>query len=136
MSLFLLALIAAVANFIFGAAWHMPLFGKKWGEALGMTAPANPDMKPMYGRMAINFVANYVMAFAVFLIFANFGVGSIGQAFVIGAVLLIGLVLPQLVTTNLWNGRPTKHAITLFLISIGYQIINMAIWALLFAWLA
>ena len=135
MSLILCALIAAVANFILGAVWHMPLFGKKWGMALGMTVPANPDMKPMYVRMGINFVANFVMAFGTFLIFANFGVGNFLQALVVSGVIFIGFIIPVLVVTNLWNGRPTKDALTLFLISFGYYLINFVIWALLFTWL-
>lgn len=136
MSIFLLSLVAAVASFILGALWHMPLFGKKWGQALGMTVPAKPDMKPMYGRMVINFVANYVMAFVTFLFLFNFQAITFGQTLVILAVIFAGFHLTQLVVTNLWNGRPAKDALVLFGISVGYQIINLFLWALIFVWLA
>lgn len=136
MSIFLLSLIAAVANLIFGALWHMPLFGRKWAHALGMSVPANPEMKPMYIRMAINFVANYIMAFVTFLFLYNFQAGTFGQVLITLAVIFVGFNLTQLVVANLWNGRPAKDALKLFGISFGYQIINLFIWALIFIWLA
>ena len=136
MSIFLLSLIAAVFTLIFGALWHMPLFGKKWGQALGMTMPAKPDMKPMYVRMLINFIASYITAFVTFLFLYNFRAGNFGQIMITLAVIFIGFNLTQLVVTNLWNGRPTKDALVLFGISAGYQIINLFVWGLLFFWIA
>jgi hypothetical protein len=114
MSLFLLALVAAVASFIFGALWHMPLFGKIWARALGMDVPAKHDMKPMYGRMVINFIASYIMACIAFLFLFNFSAFTLVDSFMVFGVIFVGFVLPQQVTTNLWNGRPTKDAFKLF----------------------
>jgi cation transport ATPase len=136
MSILLLSLIAAVVTLIFGAVWHMPLFGKKWGQALGMTMPANPNMKPMYVRMAINLVMSYITAFTTFLFLYNFRAGTFGQIMVTLAVIFVGFNLTQVVVTNLWNGRPTKDALILFGISASYQLINLFIWGLLFMWLA
>ncbi len=139
MSLFLLALIAAATNFILGFIWHGPLFGKTWAHALGMSQ--NNEMmsadakRGMYIRMAINLVAGYVMAFVAYLFLFNFRAGSFGDAFMILGVIFVGFILPQLTVTNLWNGRPAKDALKLFGISIGYQLVNFIIWALLFVWL-
>jgi fatty acid desaturase len=140
MSLIILAIIAAVASQIIGAIWHMPLFGKKWGMAMGMTeaqmATMKPSMKDMSIRLALNYVANFLMAFATYLILANFGAGTIPQVLIITAVIFVGFAFPFILIGTLWNGRPVKSEITTFLISIGYQFINFIVWALLFAWLA
>ncbi len=139
MSLFLLALIAAVLNLILGYVWHGPLFGRKWAVASGM-----PDdkmtmdssmKKAMYIRMAINTVAGYAMAFVTFLFLFNFNAMTFGSAIMIIGVIFVGFTLPHLIVTNLWNGRPTKDALKLFGISAGYQVINFLIWALVFTWL-
>lgn len=140
MSLFLLALIAAILNLILGYVWHGPLFGRKWAMALGMSQE-NMVMdaamkKGMYIRMVINVVAGYVMAFVTFLFLFNFNAMSFGSVLMIIGVIFVGFTLPHLVVTNLWNGRPTKDALKLFGISAGYQVINFLIWALIFTWLA
>ncbi len=140
MSLFLLALIAAILNLILGYVWHGPLFGRTWAMALGMSQE-NMVMdaamkKGMYIRMAINVVAGYVMAFVTFLFLFNFNAMSFGSVLMIIGVIFVGFTLPHLVVTNLWNGRSTKDALKLFGISAGYQIINFIIWALVFTWLA
>lgn len=140
MSLFLLALIAAVLNLILGFVWHGPLFGKKWAHALGMHSEnmvMDAAMKRgMYIRMAINVVAGYMMSFVTFLFLFNFNAMSLGGVAMIMGAIFIGFILPHQIVTNLWNGRPTKDALKLFGISFGYQVINFIIWALVFVWLA
>jgi hypothetical protein len=140
MSLFVLALIAAILNLLLGFVWHGPLFGKKWAYALGMS---REDMvmdksaqRAMYIRMAINTVAGYIMAFVTFLFLVNFNVDSFGSVATIMGVIFVGFILPHQVVTNLWNGRPAQDALKLFGISAGYQIINFLIWALVFTLLA
>jgi len=140
MSLFLLALIAAVLNLILGYVWHGPLFGRKWALASGMPGDKmtmdDSMKKGMYVRMAINVVAGYVMAFVTFLFLFNFNAMSFGSVLMIIGVIFVGFTLPHLVVTNLWNGRPAKDSLKLFGISAGYQVINFLIWALVFTWLA
>ena len=136
MSIFLLSLIGAVVAQILGWIWHGPIFGKKWGMAVGMTEmEPNHRMKKMIAPLIINFVVNYIMAFAVFLILANFGVSSIAQALITAAVLFVGFVVPLQTQGTIWNGRSSKSQWTTFLIAAGFQLINLAVWALLFIWL-
>jgi hypothetical protein len=140
MSLFLLALIAAVLNLILGFLWHGPIFGRAYGTAMGMNMD-NVVMdaaakRGMYIRMAINTVAGYLMAAVTFLFLFNFRAMSLGDTFMILGVIFLGFTLPHIIVTNLWNGRPAKDAFKLFGISFGYQIINFVIWALIFVWLA
>lgn len=136
MSLFLLALIAAVVTVVLGFVWHGPLFGKVWALALGvrtedmvMDAAAK---RAMYIRIAINTVAAYIMSFIAFLFLFNFRAVTFPSALMIFGVIFLGFILPQLVTTNLWNGRPAKDSLKLFGISLGYNVLNFVLWALIF----
>lgn len=137
MSIFLLTLIAAVVIFFFGWLWHGPLFGKYWGMAVTNMSAAElktmkHSMKSMVWPMVINFIMNILMAFALLLMFANFGVSNAGQAFITAAVFFVGFVLPVLAVAIVWNGRSAKARWTMFLISFGYQLISFVILTVLF----
>ena len=57
-------LIAVVANFIFGALWYMPLFGKAWAREMNidMTGPKPPSSVIIKG-MVIMVIGNFLMAY-------------------------------------------------------------------------
>ena len=136
MSLFLLALIGSIIYAVVGFVWHGPIFGRAWGKALGMK---ESDMvmdtaakRGMYIRIAIGLVANYIMSFVLFFLALNFRVVTLGQAALFFAIIFVGFIVPHQISTNLWNGRPTKDALKLFSISFGYQLIMFIILSLLY----
>lgn len=134
MSLIIISLIAAVTAFIIGMIWHGPLFGKAWmRHAMDANHSGKKSRKDMAVRLAINFVTNAVMAFATFLILINLHPSTVGQVFVILAVILVGFVLPMAANQSLWNGRPNRSQAIMFLVVFGYQILNFAVWGALIA---
>jgi uncharacterized protein DUF1761 len=139
MSIILLAVIVAVISQIIGWVWHGPIFGKKYSAAVGMSGMVqqgsmNPKAK-MAILLVINFIANAVGAFVLFDFLAVFGAFSIPGALLITAFIFVGFILPYLIINTLWNGRSSKSQWTTLGISIGYQLINFAVWAILFGWL-
>ena len=57
-------LIAVVANFIFGAIWYMPLFGKAWAKEMKMDANGpKPPASAMIKGMSIMVIGNFLMAY-------------------------------------------------------------------------
>lgn len=134
MSIILLAVIVSVISQILGFVWFGPLFGKKWMAATGHTGMA-PSKKVMAVSMLINFIASAIMAFVLFDFLAVFGAFSIPGALLISAFLFVGFVLPMIVSGSLWNSQSVKNKFISFGLSFGFQIINMAIWAVLFGWL-
>ena len=143
MSIFLLTLIAAVVSQILSTIWYMPLFGKQWGKSVGRPMPEGDDckdqkmtMKQMAIPLLLVFVGNLLMAFVVFLILAGFGATTIPQAFITVAVLFVGFAIPFELGGVMWKGFTTKQQLKQFAISAGFQLINFAVWALLFVWLA
>ncbi len=140
MSLILITVIAAVIAQVFGWLWHGPLFGKQWGMSCGMTEEQMKTMKPSWKQMAwplaLNFLANLAYAFILFNLLGAFGAFTAYTAIHTSAIVFAGFILPLLIMNNLWNGRPAKSQKIMFGISFGYQIINLAIWAILFSLLA
>ncbi len=60
-------LLAVVANFIFGALWYMPLFGKAWAREMkfdpnGPKPPASIMIRGMIMMLIGNFLMVYVFA--------------------------------------------------------------------------
>ena len=57
-------LVAVVANFVFGALWYMPLFGKAWAREMNidMTGP-KPPASVMIKGMTIMVIGNFLMAY-------------------------------------------------------------------------
>jgi len=58
--------VAVVANFIFGAIWFMPLFGKAWAKEMkiDMTGP-KPPASVMIKGMSIMVIGNFLMAWVL-----------------------------------------------------------------------
>lgn len=137
----LIALIAAVASQFIGFIWHGPLFGMTWARAQDM-----PDM-PKDGKMTsemkkhfiwqlvINFIANFVMAFVLFYFLSGISMLSFPWLLMLVGMLFVGFVLPIQTIGTVWNGRSPKKQLTVWLISGSFQIINLLVWSLIFAWL-
>ncbi len=67
--MFLLSiLLAAAACFIIGFLLHGPVLGKLWMKLADITPTGNEKFSDMYGKMAWNFIANIISAFALFVI--------------------------------------------------------------------
>ena len=56
-------IIAVVANFIFGALWYMPLFGKAWAKEMGFNTDVKPPASAMIKGMVFMVIGNFLMAF-------------------------------------------------------------------------
>lgn len=139
MSFIYLALIAAAVMQIVGWAWHMPLFGKIWMWTLGVDPSVKHDMTgylPMWASLVINFVINFIMAFVFFFLLGVLGAPSFVATLIVGAIVLIGFIMPIMISNALWGGRKTKQAWAQFGVSFGYQIIQFLIMCALFIWLA
>ena len=141
MSLILIALIAAIVSQFIGFIWHGPLFGMTWARAQDMPdmpkdGKMTPEMKKRFiWQLVINFVTNVVMAFTLFYIFSGISMVPFSFFLKLLAVLFVGFILPVQTIGIIWNGRSAKKQLTIWLISAGFQVINLLVWLLLFTWL-
>jgi hypothetical protein len=58
-------LIAAIANFIFGAIWYIPLFGKAWATEMKMPMADKPPASAMIRGMVLMLVGNLLTAWVL-----------------------------------------------------------------------
>ena len=102
-------LVAAIASWVFGAAWYGTL-GKQWMAALGKT---KHDLNPNATIFIVSFVAQLVMAEMLAGLIGHLGPGPITVriAMISAAFCWLGFVLTVLVTNHGFQGA--KRSLTL-----------------------
>jgi hypothetical protein len=122
----LAVLTAAVIQWILGWLWYGVLFKKDWTALVvkdGGTSPAGG------GAMALIFVANLVLSFALVKIVILTGWTTFGRGALVGAVCGLGFVAPTIFAQHISEKKPFK----LFGINILYWLIAMYISGGIFA---
>jgi len=100
-------LVAAVAAWLAGAAWYMSL-GKYWQAALGMT---KEQMEACRTRplawlpFVLVFVGHVVMAWTLAGILAHFGIVTVKDGVITGALCWFGFVLTSMLANNAFAMR-------------------------------
>lgn len=109
-------LAAAVAGWLFGAAWYTVL-GRVWQTALGKGPGASAgagattkedckDQKKMpLAPMLVSFLAVLVMAVVLYQLLINLGVMGIQAGAVAGLTIGIGFVATSVLVNNLFQGK-------------------------------
>jgi len=131
-------LIAVVANFIFGALWYMPLFGKAWAREMkiDMTGPKPPSSVMIKG-MVIMIIGNFLMAYvfahniAVWnpVTWAQPAAGHSPMQLAIPAAIFtwLGFFVPQDLGRIAWENGTWK----LFFINTTYHLLSLFIAAMI-----
>ncbi len=105
---YLAILLAALAAFIFGAVWY-GLLGRAWMAAQGIS-PAEIEARRQTREMplkpmAVSFVCELVMALLFSWLLAGLGVGDLSMGALTGLLIGVGLIVPTVVTNNVYPGR-------------------------------
>jgi len=125
-------LVAIVANFIFGAIWYMPLFGKAWAKEMKMDLNQKPPKSVMYRGMLImvigSFLMTYVFAHNIFVWnhFMTSPIPAMQNAWMAAFFTWLGFFLPQDLGRIAWEGSSWKlffintvhHFLSLFIVAI------------------
>lgn len=107
---FLAIVLAAVAAWIFGAAYYGAL-GKAWVAALGTSMEtmkaqnAGKSTAAKASPFIISFVAELIMAFVLYGIVFHVGIWSIRAGIISGVVCWLGFVVTTIATNNAYPGR-------------------------------
>ncbi|MCX6154947.1 MAG: DUF1761 domain-containing protein [Candidatus Kapabacteria bacterium] len=123
-------LVSVVANYIIGAIWYMPLFGKIWGREMGYDPNMKPDKKLMYKGMIYMIIGNFLFAW----VFAHnteawrFVPGmnemsTFSKAFSSAFFTWLGFYLPGFLSSTVWE----RKSWTLFFINSSYQFIALIV---------
>ena len=107
-------LVAAIAAFIFGAAWYGVL-GKQWMAALGKTGEeikgASAARKMPVVPMVISFIAELIMAFFMAGLIGHLGAVSIKNGALVGGFCWLAFVATTVSVNNAYSDR--KLALTI-----------------------
>ena len=106
-------IIAAVADWIFGAVWY-GLLGKMWVAAQGETMDsltvknAGKSTAAKAAPFVVSFIAAVVMAAAISGIMVHAGFNSARQGAITGALCWLGFVLTTILVNNAYTFRSLK----------------------------
>lgn len=121
---YLAVVIAAVAVFILGWLWYMPLFGKAFREARGVTEQmAAEGQKDMGKMMAVIFVCTLVMSWAMAVVVGYTNLVTVMQGVKLGALCWLGFAL----TMGLIETMTSRRRMKSFYIDTGYWLVSMIV---------
>jgi hypothetical protein len=110
---FFAVLVAAIAAWLFGAVWYGAL-GKAWVAAQGKTMAAlkaeNAGLSATRkaAPFVLSFIAEIVMAWAVYGILTHTAMFTLRQGAIAGALLWFGFVLTTIAVNNAYTFRSLK----------------------------
>lgn len=136
---YLAVLVAAAAYFMIGWFWHTVLFGKLWMKLMKIDKLSKNEQKAMRKKMgmsmALNFVANlvvaYCMAFSVQSGAAFYHVAGVTLGFQTGFWIWLGFVATTQLNGVLWEGK----SYLLYAINLGHYLLGfLAVGTILAVW--
>jgi len=130
-------LLAVVANFIFGAIWYMPLFGKAWATEMGFSMDDNYPKSSMIKGMVFMVIGNFLMAWVFAHNIAVWNPVTWGlppstmspsaNALMAAIFTWVGFYLPGDIGSITWERRSMK----LFFINTVYKFLQLLIAAMI-----
>jgi hypothetical protein len=132
---FIAVIVCAVLAMVVGFVWYGPLFGTIWMRINHVNAhdvEARKKMQkeagPLYG---VQFVLTIVQIVAV----ARFTLGlDIAVAIANAFWIYFGFIIPMAAGAAMWNNDSRSVMITRFLLTAGYQLLLLVIFATITQW--
>ena len=125
---FIAIIVAVIANFVLGALWYMPIFGKLWAKEKGFDLNEKPDKSVMFKGMFYMVIGNLLFAwvFAHNIAAWQFvpGIKEMGNMpnIMMSAIFTwLGFYLPGNLGATVWE----KKSWTLFFIDAGYHLASL-----------
>ncbi len=102
---FLAVILATVAQFVVGAIWYMPLFGKLWGDIHGFDKLTKKEQKEMQSKMGPYYGAQLFVTFLTAFVLAKFLVMLPDYSpYALGLMCWVGFLLPANVSSVIFGG--------------------------------
>lgn len=133
MNLNILAIaIASIVDFVIGAIWYGPVFGKLWGKIHGFDKLSKAvqqemmkQMGPLYGvQFAVTILTNIILA-----IFLTYVPGW--NVYALAGFIWLGFVLPTQVSSVLFGGTDPKWITTKIALQAGASLLCLEVAAVI-----
>ncbi len=126
-------LVASMLQFVFGAVWYTPLFGKTWGKIHGFDTVSKEEQQKMMKRMGpllgMQFVVTVVTTVVLSMLLAR--TTSPWGAYAFAALCWLGFIVPTQVSAVLFGGTEPRWVVTKTLImavgALGCMMIAAAV---------
>ncbi len=114
-------LVASVLQFIFGAIWYTPIFGKIWGEIHGFNAHSKEEQAKMMQGMWKLLLPQFLLTILTTYVLALFNAQFPGNwhAFGLAGFAWLGFVVPTQVSAVLFGGTRPDAIVKKILIMAG-----------------
>lgn len=114
-------LVASVVQFIIGAVWYTPIFGKIWGRIHGYDLLSPEAQKEMMKGMAPLLFAQFIVTIVTTVVLAMFlpVLPLEWNPYGIAGFFWLGFVVPTQVSAVLFGGTKPEWFVTKILISAG-----------------
>lgn len=115
---YIAVLVAAVAQFIFGAIWYMPIFGKMWGKIHGFDNATPEERKVMTKKMGPYLLTQFIFTIVtsvIFVIVAN-TVSSEWNIYALAGHFWLGFIVPTQVSAVIFGGTKPEWFVQKILI--------------------
>ncbi len=118
-------LIAAIVSMIVGSLWYGPLFGKTWMKLMGINKNSinKSKKKGMWKSYLVMFIGSLINFSVLGILVSVFGATNVSGAMKVGFLVWIGFVLPLMLGSVLWEGKPVK----LYFLNAAYQLVMLLI---------
>lgn len=129
--------VAAVAQFIIGAVWYMPLFGNLWGKIHGMDAVPKEELRVMQKHMMPYLVVQFLMTIVttvVLAIFVTF-LPRDWNVYALAGFFWIGFVVPTQVSAVIFGGTKREWILTKILIMAGGSLLCLEVAVFIMTWM-
>lgn len=105
--------LAAVAQFIIGAIWYMPVFGNLWGKIHGFKKMNKEEQKEAQKKMMPMLVVQFLVTLLTTVVLAKFIVLLPNYSvYALAGMIWIGFFVPVQVAAVLFGGTAPKWVIT------------------------
>lgn len=106
---YLSIVLATAAQFVVGAIWYMPLFGKLWGQIHGFDKLGEKEQKEMQAKMAPYYIVQILVTFLTAFILAKLLVMLPDYSpYALGLMCWVGFLLPANISSVIFGGTETK----------------------------
>ena len=105
----LAVVVATVVQFVVGAIWYMPLFGKMWGEMFGFDKLSKKQQQEMQSKMGPYYGLQLAVTVLTSIVLAKFiAVLPDRSPYLLAACLWMGFVVPTQVSAVIFGGTEPK----------------------------
>jgi hypothetical protein len=127
-------IVATIAQFIFGAIWYTPIFGKTWGKIHGFDQVALDKQKEMMKEMGKLLVTQFILTLVTTVVFALLltRISPDWNIYWLAFLFWLGFVMPTQVAGIIFGGTKPGWIMTKIFIAVGAGLGCMEIIAVVF----